>query len=65
MPLNFPSTALLAGLIPVLGPIIRYLTNLVRYKIEKNTRYNKLAVKLATRGFGVQWGHSVAGLTSR
>ena len=58
MPLNFPSTAQLAGLIPVLGPIIRYLTNLVRYEIEKNARYHKLAVKQTTRGFGVQWGRS-------
>jgi hypothetical protein len=56
MPQNFPSTAQLAGLILVLGSIIRYLTNLVRYKIEKNARYNKLAVKQASRGFGVQRG---------
>jgi hypothetical protein len=56
MPLNFPSTAQLAGLIFVLAPIVLYLTNLVRYKIEKNARYNKLAVKLAPLGFGVHRG---------
>jgi hypothetical protein len=56
MPLNLPLTAQLAGLIPMMGLIIRYLTNLVRYKIEKTARYNKLAVKFALRGFEVQRG---------
>ena len=56
MPLNFPSTAQIAGLITVLGLIIRYLTNLVRYKIEKTARYNKLVVKFALRGFEVHRG---------
>jgi hypothetical protein len=56
MPLNFSSIAQLSGLIPVEDLIIRYLTNLVRYKIKKNAGSNKLALKCALREFGVQMG---------